>query len=197
MSLTRKMLKEMGISDENIESIISAHTETIDAFRQYRLDSEKLRQLAPSLEELERLKAEANEGWKEKYSVLEKQFEDYKKEALQKNTLDRKEAVLRGLLTECGVAPECIGAIIRVSDLDALALSQDGKTAAEPEEVRSEIISKWQAFIPKTMTVGASIARPPKEQGGKTFTREDIKKMTPDEINRNYSKIMEDLRGQA
>ena len=31
MSLTRRMLKEMGIEDANIEKIIAAHAETVGA----------------------------------------------------------------------------------------------------------------------------------------------------------------------
>lgn len=193
MSLTRKMLKEMGINDENIESIISAHSETVEALKIYKEDSAKLES---ALEELERLRADKSEDWKGKYTVLERQFEDYKEAALRENTLSRKKTVLSELLKECGVAPECIAPIIRVSDLEALALSQDGN-AVNPEEVRSEIERKWSAFIPKTVTVGAEIAKPPKEDGGKVFTREDVKKMSPEEINRNYTKIMQDLRGAA
>lgn len=190
MSLTRKMLKEMGISEENIENIISAHSETVEALKQYKEDSLKLE---AALSEIEALKAAEGEGWKDKYAVLEKEFEDYKEATLKENTLDRKKTVLRGLLKECGVAPECISPIIKVSDLEALVLDQDG-CAVEPEEVKSEIARRWQAFIPKTVTVGATVAAPPKAEGVKVFTRADIKKMSPEEINRNYPKIMEDLK---
>lgn len=191
MSLTRKMLKEMGISDENIENIISAHSETVEALKQYKEDSLKLE---AALAEIEGLKSADGESWKDKYSVLEKEFEDYKEAALRENTLSQKKMALRGLLKECGVAPECISPIIKVSDLEALVLNQDG-SAAEPEEVKRQITERWQAFIPKTVTIGATVATPPKAEGGKVFTREDIKKMSPQEINSNYAKIMEDLKG--
>ena len=36
MSLTRKMLKAMGIEDEKIDQIIEAHTETVDALKEQR-----------------------------------------------------------------------------------------------------------------------------------------------------------------
>lgn len=189
MSLTRKMLKEMGISDENIESIISAHSETVEALKQYKEDSDRLQS---ALAEIESLKTEDGVSWKDMYSNLEKQFEEYKEDALRESTIDRKKLALGGLLRECGVSPECIPAIIKVSDLNALVLNQDG-TAAEPEEVKEEIVSKWRAFIPKTVTVGARIATPPKEEGGRIFTREDVKNMSPEEINRNYQKIIKDL----
>ena len=39
MALTRKMLKEMGIQEDNIEKIIMAHSETVDALKKFKTDS--------------------------------------------------------------------------------------------------------------------------------------------------------------
>ena len=50
------------------------------------------------------------------------------------------------------------------------------------------------SLYPQTVTVGLTVADPPKEPGEKVFTREDLKRMTPREINQNYDKIVEDLR---
>ena len=36
MSLTRKMLKAMGIEEEKIDQIIEAHSETVDALKKDR-----------------------------------------------------------------------------------------------------------------------------------------------------------------
>ena len=36
MSLTRKLLKEMELTDDAIERIIAAHVDTVDALRQER-----------------------------------------------------------------------------------------------------------------------------------------------------------------
>ena len=40
-SLTRKMLKAMGIEDEKIDQIIEAHSETVDALKERSADFEK------------------------------------------------------------------------------------------------------------------------------------------------------------
>ena len=46
MALTRKFLKALGIEDEKVDEIISAHTETVDALKAerdgYKADAEKL-----------------------------------------------------------------------------------------------------------------------------------------------------------
>ena len=46
MAMTRKALKAMGLSEEQIDSIIEMHTETVDGLRDqvrtYKADAEKL-----------------------------------------------------------------------------------------------------------------------------------------------------------
>lgn len=66
MSLTRKMLKAMGIEEEKIEQIIEAHTETVDALKAYKEDADKLKNVQ---RELDDLKAAGDGGYKEKYET--------------------------------------------------------------------------------------------------------------------------------
>ena len=58
MSLTRKMLKAMGIEDEKIDQIIEAHTETVDGLKeqitQYKASAEKLPGVQKELDDLKK-----------------------------------------------------------------------------------------------------------------------------------------------
>ena len=71
MSLTRKMLKAMGIEEEKIDQIIEAHSETVDSLKAdrdtYKEDAEKLKTVQ---KELDDLKAKGDDGWKEKHDKL-------------------------------------------------------------------------------------------------------------------------------
>lgn len=202
----------MSISDENIELIISAHSETVDALKQFKADSERLKELEAEYkkksEELENVSAglaeaqaklaegtSIGEEWKSRFESLDKEFEGYRNTVEKESLIRRKKAAMTALLKECGVSERCIDPIIRVTDLDALELSEEGKPIS-PEEAKSEIMEAWGAFVPKTYTVGAVVADPPKESGGKIFTREDLLKMSPREINDNYEKIINDLSGR-
>ena len=78
MSLTRRMLKAMGIEDEKIDEIITAHSETVDALKeqrdQYKADAEKL----PSVQrELQSLKDAENQNggsaWEVKYNAMKEE----------------------------------------------------------------------------------------------------------------------------
>lgn len=173
MSLTRKMLKEMGIQDANIEKIIAAHAETVGALKK-----------APAVPEVD---------WKSKYEELYSDYEGYKQSVEQERLRLKKEGILRELLKECGVVSECIEPIVRVSCPETIDLGEDG-SPVDIDGLKLEISEHWKAFIPKTATVGAKVAAPPKGTGVKTYTREDIRRMSSEEINRNYTKIMGDLR---
>ena len=68
MALTRKLLKGMGLTDEQVDTIIEAHTDTVDGLKEdinkYKGDAEKL----PTVQkELDDLKAAGDGGFKQKY----------------------------------------------------------------------------------------------------------------------------------
>ncbi len=173
MALSRKMLKEMGIEDACIEKIISAHAETVDA--------------------LKRLKPTPGEDWKQRYDELLADYESFKSGVEHEKLLDAKRGALRGLLKECGVLSDCIEPIVRISLLDEIELGEDG-SPVDPDGVKQTLSEQWRAFIPKTSVIGASVAAPPKAIGAKTYTKEDVRRMSYEEINRNYDKIVGDLK---
>lgn len=92
MALTRKSLKAMGLTDEQVDSIIEMHTETVDGLKaeisKYKDSAEKL----PGVQkELDNLKAAGDGGYKEKYEEEHKAFEDFKKDREAKDTRAAKE----------------------------------------------------------------------------------------------------------
>lgn len=96
MSITRKFLKSMGLTEEQVDSIIDAHTETVDGLKEsvekYRTDAEHL---AAVQKELNDLKAVGDGGLQKRYDELKTKHEaDAEKhkaelEALQKQIADR------------------------------------------------------------------------------------------------------------
>ena len=56
MALTRKLLKGMALTDEQVDTIIEAHTETTDGLKnqlsQYKADAEKLPGVQKELDDL-------------------------------------------------------------------------------------------------------------------------------------------------
>ncbi len=68
MALTRKLLKGMGLTDEQVDTIIEAHTDTVDGLKadvsKYKSDAEKLPDVQKQLDDL---KEAGDGGYKEKY----------------------------------------------------------------------------------------------------------------------------------
>ncbi len=60
MALTRKSLKAMGLTDEQIDSVIEMHAETVEALKEqrdtYKADAEKLTEVQAELDAMKNVK---------------------------------------------------------------------------------------------------------------------------------------------
>ena len=193
MALTRRMLRAMGIEDEKIEQIIEAHGETVDALKeqrdQYKADAEKLPEIQKKLEEVE------TDGFKQKYETILAEYNQYKadQEALHlkaRKIADYGEKVLK----PAGVPPERWDAIIRLTDIDAMEYGDAGLT--DVDHLIESVKTEWADYIPTVTNVGAETANPPANSAARTFTRDEIRKMTPREINENFNAIKASLKGE-
>lgn len=172
MSLTRKMLKAMGIEDEKIDQIIEAHGETVDALKeqrdQYKADAEKLPDVQKKLDSAtEQIENAGKDSWKVKYDALKEDFDKYKADQDAKENRTAKENAYRELLKSAGVSEKRIPAVLRVSDIDSMELGDDGKIK-NAEKLTENVKTEWADFIPTTTETGANTATPPAgNQGNK------------------------------
>lgn len=174
MSLTRKMLKAMGIEDEKIDQIIDAHTETVDGLKAEaekarstsQTDAAKIAELQKKLEDAEAtaLEKEGKNPWKVKFDALKEEFEGYKTEEQKKATKAAKETAFRALLKETGVADKRIAAVVKVSDIEGIELDEGGKIK-DADKIKDNIKSEWADFITTESTKGAETATPPQNNG--------------------------------
>lgn len=176
MSLTRKMLKAMGIEDEKIDQIIDAHSETVEALKKerdnYKEDAEKFSELQKELKELrENAKDDSKNPWKVKYDALDEEFKKYKSDEEAKATKRTKEDAYRALLKECGVAEKRIGSVLKVTDVDKVELDEDGKVK-DADKFKASIKDEWSDFITSDGKKGAETATPPANNGGKRSKEE-------------------------
>ena len=100
MALTRKFLKALGIEDEKVDEIISAHTETVDALKAerdgYKADAEKLPGVQSQLDDATaQLNDTKDGGFKAKYEAEHKAFEDYKADIVAKEAHAAKESAVK------------------------------------------------------------------------------------------------------
>jgi len=188
VSLTRKMLKAMGIEESVIDQIIEAHTETTDSLKAERDrlkdDADKVAGLKKQLEEVqaelekasdkseyEALKGKYEEEHKELEKLqgtsqkLQQDFDAYKAEVDQRETKRAKSKAYTDLLTKAGVSQKYVGTVLKVADLSKVELDENGSVKGADELVES-LKTEWKDFIPTTQKRGAKPDDPPKADGG-------------------------------
>ena len=160
MALTRKLLKGMGLTEEQVDTIIEAHTDTVDGLKadidKYKGDAAKL----PGVQkELDDLKAAGDGGYKEKYEKEKKAFEDFKTAQTEKETRQAKETAYRELLKAAGVSEKRIPAILKVTDLNGIEM--DGDKIKDADKHTQTVKTEWAEFVESSNTTGANTTTPP------------------------------------
>ena len=193
MSLTRKMLKAMGIEEEKIDQIIEAHSETVDSLKadrdSYKEDAEKLKDVQ---KELDDLKAKGDDGWKEKHDRLKEEFDQYKNDVQAKETKAAKEAAYRAILKDANLSEKGIEKAVKYADWDKIELGEDGKLKGANDHIKA-VRDEWAEYVTTTTTTGAKTSTPPANNPAKNYTTADIKNMSTAEINANWDSIKASL----
>ncbi|MCD7805244.1 MAG: hypothetical protein LUH03_08910 [Oscillospiraceae bacterium] len=189
MALTRKMLREMGITDENADAIFKAHWETVEALKGYKAEVERLTGLTGELDNAR----SSLDDYREKYEALEKEYQAFREELSKEKAVQAKKQAVTEMLRELHIPEECVNPILHVTDFDRIELDESGEIIDE-EAVKDSILRLWSGFIPKRYLLGAETATPPRNSSDKGYSRDDIRRMSPREINENYPAIKQSLR---
>lgn len=176
MALTRKFLSAMGIEDDKVDEIISAHTDTVNALKeqrdQYKQDAEKLPNVLKELDEI-KANSDKEDPYKEKYEALQTEYNDYKAEVEKEKEKATKERAFRDLIKDAGISEKRIDSIIKVTDIDAIEMDDNG--IKDYDNVRQKVREEWSDFIVTESKAGAKTSTPPKNEGGTTLTKEEIR----------------------
>lgn len=126
MALTRKYLKALGLTDEQVESIIDAHGETVEALKGERdaakAEAEKVAGLQKQLDDATLKLAGAGDAAK-----VQAEFDAYKASVIAEKENASKAEAVKAALKAAGVQrEEFIGLLARQIDLGSLQVA-DGK----------------------------------------------------------------------
>lgn len=179
MAITRKLLKGMGLTEEQQDTIIEAHTDTVNGLKadveRYKADAEKL----PAVQkELDGLKGKGDDGYKAKYESEHQAFEDYKASVAAEKTTAAKEKALETALKKVGIADKRLQSVARLCKGDGLLdkLELDDKGAIkDSDKLEASLKESYSDYIVKTSTQGANTPTPPANSGAK-LTMADIYK---------------------
>lgn len=170
MAITRKLLKGMGLTDEQQDTIIEAHTDTVNGLKadveRYKADAEKL----PAVQkELDEIKGKGDDGYKEKYEAEHKAFEDYKTSVAAEKATAAKEKALETALKKVGIADKRLQSVARLCKgdglLDKLELDEKG-AIKDSAKLETSLKESYSDYIITTSTKGANTSNPPAGNGG-------------------------------
>lgn len=169
MALTRKFLRAMGIDDDKIEEIISAHLETVNPLKDER---DGLKERADKADELQKQvdalteHGSGSEDLKKKYDDEHKAFEAFKAEVEAGKAAEGKKTAYRKLLEDAGIDPKRLDAVLRVSDTSKIEIGEDGKIV-DADKLTEQVKADWSDFVVSTGTMGQRVDTPPDKQTGK------------------------------
>lgn len=175
MAMTRKSLKAMGLSDEQIDSIIEMHTETVDGLKEkLKAAEEKANKLDDVQKELDDLKANSGDDYKAKYEAEKKAFADYKADQTAKETKAAKEAAVKAYFESKNITGANLAIAMRGARDEIAGIELDGTSIKDTTALDALVSGEFAGLVVTTTKQGAATATPPTNTGGSKLTRADI-----------------------
>ena len=201
MALTKAQVREIlsaaGVTSEHmsdaVDKIIDGHLTSVNALREdvakYKADAEKL----PTVQkELDDMKANSNDDWKEKHDRLKDEFDKYKTDVQAKETKAAKEAAYRAILKDANLSEKGIEKAVKYAEWDKIELGEDGKLKGANDHIKA-VREEWSEYVTTTTMTGAKTSTPPANNPAKNYTTAEIKNMSTAEINANWDSIKASL----
>lgn len=175
MALTRKMLKGMGLTEEQVESIIEGHTDTVNGLKD-EIDSLKNAQGAQGpTKKPEEKGGESEEADDTRYNALKAEYDAYKAGVEAKEHAEKVKGAYRELLEATNIDPKRINVILRATDFGDMKLTAEGKLE-NAEALTNQIKADWGDFVQSEGKKGVDVKNP---QGGgaQRPTKDEIMKI--------------------
>lgn len=176
MALTRKMLKGMGLTEEQADTIIDAHTETVDGLKEKLKAAEEKAKSADDLQkELDGLKAKGGEDFKARAEKAEKELKDYKAEVAAKETHAAKEKAVRAYFEAKNITGNNLAIALRGAKDEISGIELDDKGGIKDTKALDALIGgEFASLVVKSSARGAATATPPGSKSGAPMTRADV-----------------------
>lgn len=206
MALTRKFLAALGIEENKIDEIITAHAEVKDELKNelesYKEKAKKFDEVQKELnlanERIKELESDSDDSWKQKFESAvadkkkaEKELKEYKDGIAEKEKTQKKVSAFRNLLKDIGVSEKRIDAIIKVSDMKNVELEEDGKIK-DSDTLKETLKNEWSDFIAKEGKQGAKTPTPPESGKGSSSSASFASQYAKEFFENKYGKLKED-----
>ena len=171
MAFKRASLKAIGLSDEQIESVMELHTEVTDALKKerdgYKDKADKYDEAQSKLDALEK------DDYKAKYENEHTAFEKYKKDITAKESLAAKEKACRAYFETKGITGQNLDIAMRGAKEEIGALELDGEKITDTKSLDALVDGTYKGLRTTTTQQGTQTVTPPANSGSK-MTKEQI-----------------------
>lgn len=177
MALTRKMLKGMGLSEEQADTIIEAHTETVDGLKEKLKAAEDKAKTADDLQkELDDLKSNGGPDYKAKYEKEHSDFEAFKSDVTAKETKAAKEKAARAYFEAKNITGNNLAIALRGAKDEISGIELDDKGGIKDSKALDALVDgEFASLVVKSSARGANTATPPgSKNGGGSMTKAEI-----------------------
>ena len=177
MALTVKMLKGLGLTDEQREAVLEEHARTVD---EIKVERDRLKKDAEKLitvqKELDDLKTAGDDGWEAKAKGWEKKYTDLVADNKRKETRAAKEAAVKAYYEGKGITGDNLTIAMMGSGEAIDKLELDGDKIKDAAALDALVGGAFAKLVSTMTTEGLETQTPPKNNGGK-LTREEIVKI--------------------
>lgn len=167
MALTRKLLASLGLNDNQIDSVIEAHTEVTDALKKerdgYKTQADTLEAITKERDELKG-KLEQAEKASGDAAKVQAEFDAYKTQIETERTNAGKKALVRKALEDNGANPAALDLLMNTVALDKVEM--DGDKLKDADAVLKPIKEAHAGLFGKVETHGTDPITPPGGKGG-------------------------------
>lgn len=177
MALTRKLLNGMGLTEEQADTIIEAHTETVDGLKERLKAAEEKAKTADDLQkELDGLKAKGGEDYKARAEKAEKELKNYKAEVAAKETRAAKEKAVRAYFEAKNITGNNLAIALRGAKDEISSIELDDNYSIKDTKALDDLVGgEFASLVVKSSTRGANTATPPgTKSSGAPMTRADV-----------------------
>lgn len=175
MAMTRKGLKAMGLTDEQIDSIIEMHTETVDGLKdKLKAAEDKANKLDGVQKELDDLKAKKDDNYKEKYDKEHAEFEAYKKGVTEKEAKAAKEAAVKAFFESKNITGTNLAIAMRGARDEISGVELDGDKIKDTTALDALVGGEFAGLVVSKQRQGVNTPKPQSNNGGDKLTKADI-----------------------
>lgn len=182
MALSRKSLKAMGLTDEQIESVIEMHSDTVNDLKDQitaatanKEDFDKLKSenenLKTQLSESKQAAADA-EKYKRDYESVKNELDTFKSDVEAKAAKAESDKAFAKWLTDNGYSEKGAAKIVKHGDFKP-EFNKD-RTIKNADKLKEMVDAEWSVFKITSKTEGAKTETPPANTGGSKRTKAEI-----------------------